>query len=489
MQQYKTMKIKIDLSNLEQCLPKNLTPQKRDKFKTLFYSKMALLMHEMYKGKITSFPKAAFWGPAWLNIWYTPGVSAPTLAIKNKEEDSCKLTNRASKVAIVSDGTRVLGLGNCGPQSALAVMEGKALLMNRLGAIDAEPLCINSKDENGINQAQKIIDFVQMVSPSYSAINLEDISQPNCYKVLDELKETCPIPVWHDDAQGTACITCAALINALKVAGKKIEKVKIIMFGAGAANTSTATFLFALGANPKNMILFDSKGPLHKNRTDLKNNPNYYKQWALCQKTNAKQIASKEEAFKDADVLIAFSRPGPDIIAPELIKLMAKRAIVFACANPVPEIYPEDAIKAGAFIVGTGRGDFENQINNSLCFPGILKGVLLCGAKKITDTMALAAAKAIAKRAQDTTLNRHHILPDSNDMEVYPLQAAAVTAQAQKEGLATIKITPKQVYAQVKAEIIKRDKMSKLLIKNNFIKKPAQSLIEKVFKQTLKEVL
>ncbi len=483
------MKIKTDLSNLEQCLPKNLNAQKKDAFKTLFYSKMALVMHERYKGKIASFPKAAFWGPAWLNIWYTPGVSAPTLAIKNKEETSYTLTNRANKVAIVSDGTRVLGLGNCGPKSALAVMEGKALLMNRLGAIDAEALCIDSLDENGQNNAKKIIDFVRMVSPSYSAINLEDISQPNCYKVLDELKRDCPIPVWHDDAQGTACITCAALINALKVAGKKIDKVKIVLFGAGAANTSTATFLFALGAKPQNMILFDSKGPLHKNRTDLKNNPNYYKQWSLCQKTNLKNINSKEEAFKDADVLIAFSRPGPNVIEPDLIKLMAKRAIVFACANPVPEIYPEEAIKAGAFIVGTGRGDFENQINNSLCFPGILKGVLLCGAKKITDTMAIAAAKAIAKRAQDTALNRHHILPDSNDREVYPLQAAAVAAQAQKEGLATIKITPKQVYKQVKAEITKKDKISKLLIKNKFIKKPSQSLIEKVFKQTLKEIL
>lgn len=483
------MKIKIDLSNLEKCLPKNISSQKKDEFKTLFYSKIALLMHDFYKGKITSFPKVAFWGPAWLNIWYTPGVSAPTLAIKNKEKSSLNLTNRASKVAIISDGSRVLGLGNCGPKSALAVMEGKALLMNRLGAIDAEALCINSCDKEGQNQAQKIIDFAKMVSPSYSAINLEDISQPNCYIVLDELKETCPIPVWHDDAQGTACITCAALINALKVAGKKIEKVKIVLFGAGAANTSIASFLFALGANAKNMILLDSKGPLHKNRTDLKNNPSYYKQWGLCQKTNAKNITTKEDAFKDADVLIAFSRPGPDIIAPELIKLMAKRAIVFACANPVPEIYPEEALKSGAFIVGTGRGDFENQINNSLCFPGILKGVLLCGAKKITDTMALAAAKAIAKRAQDTILNRHHILPDSNDIEVYPLQAAAVAAQAKKEGLATIKITSKQVYAQVKAEIAKRDKITKILIKNNLIKRPPQSLIEKVFKQTLKEVL
>lgn len=483
------MKIKIDLSNLEQCLPKNISPQKKDEFKTLFYSKIALLMHEKSQGKTASFPKAGFWGPAWLNIWYTPGVSAPTLAIKKQQELSYNLTNKANKIAVLSDGSRVLGLGNCGPQSALAVMEGKALLMNRLGAVEAEPLCIDSRDENGVNQANKIIDFARMVSPSYSAINLEDISQPNCYKVLDELKKFCPIPVWHDDAQGTACITCAALINALKVAGKKIDKVKIVLFGAGAANTSIATFLLALGANAKKMILLDSKGPLNKKRTDLKNNPNYYKQWGFCQKTNGANIATKEEAFKDADVLIAFSKPGPDIISPDLIKLMAKRAIVFACANPVPEIYPEQAIKAGAFIVGTGRGDFENQINNSLCFPGILKGVLLCRAKKITDTMALAAAKAIAKRAQDTLLNRHHILPDKTDLEVYPLQAAAVAAQAQKEGLATIKISPKQVYNQVKKEIKLRRKIDNFLVKSGFIKKPSQSSIEKVFKQTLKEIL
>lgn len=483
------MKIKTDLSNLEKCLPKNISPQKKDEFKTLFYSKMALAMHEISRGKTASFPKAPFWGPAWLNIWYTPGVSAPTLAIKKQENLSYTLTNRASKVAVISDGTRVLGLGNCGPKAALAVMEGKALLMNTLGAVEAEALCIDSRDENGQNNPDKIIAFANMVSPSYSAINLEDISQPNCYKVLDTLREICPIPVWHDDAQGTACITCAALINALKVAGKKIDKIKIILFGAGAANTSIASFLFALGAEAKKMILFDSKGPLHKNRIDLKNNPNYYKQWGLCQKTNFANIATKEEAFKDADVLIAFSRPGPDIISPDLIKLMNKKAIVFACANPVPEIYPEQALEAGAFIVGTGRGDFENQINNSLCFPGILKGVLLCGAKKITDTMALAAAKAIAKRAQDTTLNQHHILPDKTDMEIYPLQAAAVAAQAQKEGLATIKISAKKVYAQVKQEMIMRKKINALLIKSGFIKKPSQKLIEQIFKQTLKEVL
>ena len=483
------MKIKIDLSNLEQALPKNISSQKKDAFKTLFCSKLALAMHEQTKGKTASFPKAGFWGPSWLNIWYTPGVSAPTLAIKNNQEQSYNLTSRAGKVAIISDGSRVLGLGNCGPQSALSVMEGKALLMNRLGAIEAEPLCIDSRDEQGQNQPAKIIDFARMISPSYGAINLEDISQPNCYKVLDALRENCSIPVWHDDAQGTACITCAALINALKLAHKKIDKVKIVLFGAGAANTSTASFLLSLGADAKNMILFDSKGPLHKNRVDLKNNPSYYKQWSFCKKTNAGNITTKEEAFKNADVLIAFSKSGPDIIAPELIKLMAKKAIVFACANPVPEIYPEQALKAGAFIVGTGRGDFENQINNSLCFPGILKGVLLCRAKKITDTMALAAAKAIAKRAQDTLLNEHHILPDADDLEVYPLQAAAVAAQAQKEGIATLKISPKQVYLQVKQEISMRRKINKMLIKSGFIKKPSQALIEKIFKQTLKEIL
>ena len=483
------MRLKTDLTNLEKCLPKNISVQKKQEFKTLFYSKMALEMHKLCQGKTASFPKVAFWGPSWLNIWYTPGVSAPTLAIKKQEDLSYTLTNRAAKVAIISDGSRVLGLGNCGPQAALTVMEGKALLMNRLGAVEAEPLCINSTDKDGKNQAQKIIDFALMVSPSYSAINLEDISQPNCYKVLDTLRDTCPIPVWHDDAQGTAAITCAALINALKLAGKKIDKVKIILFGAGAANTSIASFLFALGADPKNTILFDSKGTLHKNRKDLKDNPNYYKQWALCNKTNGKNITTKEEAFNQADVLIAFSRPGPDVIAPSLIKLMAKKAIVFACANPVPEIYPEQALKAGAFIIGTGRGDFENQINNSLCFPGILKGVLLCKAKKITDTMALAAAKAIAKRAQNTTFDRHHILPDKTDLEIYPLQAAAVAAQAQKEGLAQEKISPKQVYKLVKQEMLSRQKINTFLIKSGFIKKPSQSLVNKIFKQTLEEIL
>lgn len=482
------MKINLSLKNLEEFLPKHLSADERVKAKTLFFKKLALKMHRFYGGKTAVMPNAPVFSAEWFNVWYTPGVSAVSTAIRDNNLTSFDFTNRVSKVAVVSDSTRVLGDGDCTPSGGLGVMEGKALLMKYLGGINADALCINSKDSDGKPSAQKIIDFVKMVSPSYGAINLEDISQPNCYKVLDTLRKECDIPVWHDDAQGTACVTAAALLNALFLAEKKIENAKIVLYGAGAANSTVADFIIKLGANPANIILFDQKGALHLGRKDIEENKDFYKQWALCKITNPQHFTTEEQAFNGADALIALSKQGPNTIKQEWVKLMADKAIVFACANPVPEIYPQQAKEAGAFITATGRGDFENQVNNSLCFPGILKGVLLCRAKTISDNMALAAARAIAKYTRDTGLSVNRILPLMTEIEVYALQAAAVARAASQDGLAQIEISEEDVYNIAKQDIAAAQNLTEQLTQSGFIKTPPQDVIAETMEEVLKEL-
>ena len=478
------MSTEINLNNLEEFLPKHLDGEQKAKAKTLFYKKLAVKMHKFYGGKIAVMPKAGIFDINWFNVWYTPGVSAISTSIRDNNDASFDLSNRANAVAVVSDSTRVLGDGDCTPPGGLGVMEGKAMLMKYLGGIDAVALCINNRGADGKPDADKIIDFVKMCAPSFGAINLEDISQPNCYRVLDTLRKECDIPVWHDDAQGTACVTAAGLINALILAVKDIAKCKIILYGAGAANTTIAKFLILLGADAGNIIVFDSKGTLNSSREDLKNNPGSYKQWELCTLTNKQNIAAVEDAFKNADVLVALSKPGPDVIKPQWVSMMAPKAIVFACANPVPEIYPDTAKAAGAYIVATGRGDFANQVNNSLCFPGILKGVLLCRAKTITDTMAIIAAQTIAKRARDIGITTENILPLMTDVEVYALQAAAIARAAWDEGVARINISYEEAYERAKTDILQTQAFTNRLTDEGFIKTPPASMI----KETLEDV-
>ncbi len=425
----------ISLNNLSEAFPNDFTEEQKAQAQTLFLKALAEKAHQFYKGKIQIMPKIPIWGFNWLSVWYTPGVSKISTIIRDHNDASFELSNRGNTVAVISDSTRVLGDGDCTPAGGLGVMEGKAFLMKYLAGIDAIPLCIDSKDENGENNPQKIIDFVKMCQHSFGAVNLEDISQPNCFKVLDEL-QSCSIPVWHDDAQGTACVTLAALINALKLAEKKITDARIVLFGAGAANTTVARLLIKDGADPSKIIIFDVHGALDSNRADMQNDLRYYRQWELCSQTNPNKIQNIEEAMKQADVLIALSTPGPNVIKPEWIKLMASRAIVFACSNPVPEIYPYAAKQAGAFIVATGRGDFPNQVNNSLGFPGILKGALLVRAKKITDNMAIAAAHAIASFAEQRGITPENIIPNMEETQVFPHIAAAVGTQAIKDGVA-----------------------------------------------------
>ena len=473
------------LNHLEHFFPKDFDEAQIAKAKTLFYKKLSLFAHDFYRGKMMTLPKVPIESLNWFNAWYTPGVSAISTTIRDDNNRSFQLSNRSNTVAVVSDSTRVLGDGDCTPPGGLGVMEGKALIMKYLGGIDATALCIDSRDENGEHQAQKIIDFVKMVQPSFGAVNLEDISQPNCFRVLDELREACDIPVWHDDAQGTACVTLAGVLNALKIVGKRLEDVKIVLYGSGAANCSIARLMMEDGAKPENIILFDSKEALHKNRSRYANDPRYYPQWNLCQITNPQCINTEEEAFKGADVLVALSKPGPDTIKPEWISLMAEKASVFVCANPVPEIYPHVAKAAGAYIVATGRGDFPNQVNNSVCFPSILKGTLLVSSRKITDEMAVCAAHAIADFAERQGITTEHIMPTMMDSALFPEVAAAVGECAVKAGLARTPLTRSEIHELAKRDIDETHRIMDLLVNENIIQRFPETEIKRILEEVV----
>lgn len=481
-------KVSLNLNNLNRVFPDEFTEEQLAKAKTLFLKYLSESAHRYYGGKIEMVPKAPVYGFNWFNVWYTPGVSKISTTIRDSQDTSFQLSNRGNLVAVVSDSTRVLGDGDCTPPGGLGVMEGKAFLMKYLGGVDAVALCIDSKDKDGNSDPEKIIEFVKMVQHSFGAINLEDISQPNCFKVLDVLREECDIPVWHDDAQGTACVTLAGLINALKLAGKKIEEVKVVLYGAGASNTTIARLLLADGADPKRMIIFDSKGALHKGRSDIESDERFYRKWELCNQTNPEDIETMDEAMKDADVLISLSQPGPDIIKPEWVKSMAEKSIVFACANPVPEIYPYKAKEAGAFIVATGRGDFPNQVNNSIGFPGILKGALMVRARKITDGMAIAAAHSLAEYAVKRGIDPENIVPSMEEAEVFPVEAADVALQAIKENVARVNISWQDAFDIAKKDIERARNLTHSMTENGFIKQPDQKIIDEALNKAIEQV-
>jgi malate dehydrogenase (oxaloacetate-decarboxylating) len=481
-------KLNLELKNLDKVFPDYFTPEQIAKSKTLFLKRLSELAHKHYGGKIQTVPKAPIPGFNWFNVWYTPGVSKVSTEIRENNDVSYEMSNRGNLVAVVSDSTRVLGDGDCTPPGGLGVMEGKAYLMKYLGGIDAIALCIDSKNEHGVNDPDKIIDFVKMAQHSFGAINLEDISQPNCFKVLDILREECDIPVWHDDAQGTACVTLAGLINALKLANKNIADVKIVMLGAGASNTTIARLIMADGANPGNLILFDTKGSLHRDRQDLKEDTRFYRKWEICQSTNPGKIKTYEEAVKGADVIIALSKPGPNVIKSDWIRSMADKPIVFACANPVPEIYPCTALEAGAYIVATGRGDFPNQVNNSLGFPGILKGALLVRARKITDNMAIAAAHSISGFAQKKGMDPDHIVPTMDETDVFKEEAAAVAMQAIKDGVERIKLSWDEVYQKASEDINHARELTKSMMARGFIKAPPEEMLQEALEWAIKNV-
>ena len=422
----------------------------------------ALKLHPFYKGKIEVALKCCVRGYEDFAIWYSPGVAEPCKKIAENKEDVYKYTNKGNFVAVVSDGTRVLGLGDIGPEASMPVMEGKALLFKYLGGVDAFPICVDTKDPD------ELIDFVKKLQPTFGGINLEDISSPKCFYVLDRLRKECHIPVWHDDQQGTALVTVAGLINALKIVGKEMGKVKISMIGAGAANICTIRLLIAAGVDPKNVIMCDSKGALHKGRTELKEK--YAEKWEICQTTNADGITGgPEEAIPGTDVLIGLSKPGPDTIKKEWIEKMNSDAIVFACANPVPEIWPWEAKEAGARIVATGRSDFPNQVNNSLGFPALFRGVLDVQATTITDGMCIAAAEELALCAAGEKLNPEKIIPDMSDWETFPRVATATALKAIEEGVARLNLSRDEIYQKALESIQRSQKLTNCMMDEGFI--------------------
>ena len=471
--------IRLDLSNLKDLFPSDFTHDQVASAQTLFLKELALLSHKFYGGKMVTIPKAGVYGFNWFNVWYTPGVSKISTSIRDDNDLSFDLSNRGNLVAVVSDSTRVLGDGNVTPPGGLGVMEGKAFLMKYLGGVDATALCVDSRDEEGNNDPDRIINFVRMLQPSFGAVNLEDISQPNCYKVLDTLRDSCDIPVWHDDAQGTGCVTVAGLLSALKLVDKPIEDVKVFMLGAGASNTTIARLMIQAGADPKKMVIFDSRGSLSTKREDLQKDKRFYRKWELCESTNPNFVNDHAEAAKGADVLIALSKPGPDVVKKEWIRAMGEKPIVFTCANPVPEIYPHAAKEAGAYIVATGRGDFPNQVNNSLGFPGILKGALIVRAKKVTDSMALAAARSLARSAEKKGLSKDYIIPTMEEEDVFPREATDVALQAIEDGVARVEMSEEEIFEKARKDIADSRRLIHHLMEEGFIKKCPKELIQK----------
>jgi malate dehydrogenase (oxaloacetate-decarboxylating) len=410
----------------------------------------ALALHPFYKGKIETTLKCCVRDFNDFAIWYTPGVSKPCLDIRDHPEKVYEYTNKWNTVAVVSDGTRVLGMGDIGPKAGMPVMEGKSLLYKYLGGVDGFPLMVDSKNP------EDLIKVVKLLQPGLGGVNLEDISNPKCFYVLDTLRAECEIPVWHDDQQGTACVTLAGLINALKVVGKKMSDVNIVFIGAGASNVAITRLIFAYGATPALCRVVDSKGILHKQRADLEaRKAEYVDKWKLCNITNADgRSGGIAEALEGADVCIALCQPGPDTIRKEWVAKMAKEAVLFACANPIPEMWPWDAKEAGVRVVATGRSDFANQVNNSLGFPGIFRGTLDVRAKTITDEMCIAAAVELAKMAEENGLTEDHIMPTMDEVDVFPREAAAVAMKAIEQGVALITdLTYEQEYANAGAMI------------------------------------
>lgn len=426
-------------------------------------SKIAQKLHPFYRGKIEVVPKCRIRDFNDFALWYTPGVAQVCKDIQKTPELVYEYTNKWNSVAVISDGTRVLGLGDIGPEAGLPVMEGKALLYKYLGGVDAYPVCLDTKD------TEAFISTVKILQPSFGGVNLEDIEQPKCFTILRRLRKECRIPVWHDDQQGTALVTVAGLINALKVVRKKMSNIKIAMVGAGSANICIARLLMTSGANPQNIIMTDTKGTLHKGRTELEHS--YPEKWEICRLTNREQVkGSIPEAMENADVLIALAKSGPGVIQKEWISKMAKGPIVFTCANPVPEIWPWEAKEAGAAVVATGRSDFPNQVNNSLGFPGVFRGTLDVRASTITDEMCLEASHELARCIKDSALRPDKLLPTMDDWEVYPRIAAAVGRKAIEQKIAEKPMSRQKIYENAK-EMIHRSRMiTQTMMKKGLIK-------------------
>ena len=426
----------------------------------------AKILHKFYGGKTEMVPKACIRSFDDFSIWYSPGVAEPCKQIAENPEMAYDLTCKWNTVAVVSDGTRVLGLGDIGPEAAMPVMEGKGMLFKYLGGVDSVPICLDTKDPD------KIIETVRLIAPSFGGINLEDISNPKCFDILDELRNDCKVPVWHDDQQGTATVEVAGAINALKLVGKKLETANFTIIGAGAASIAISRLLLNVGVNPKNMCVCDSKGILNTAREDLEGS--FRQKWELAQKTDgAGKTGGMKEAIKGSDIIIAASKPGPGTINPEYLDAMADDAILFATANPIPEIWPWEAKEHGVKIFATGRSDFPNQVNNSMGFPAIFRGVLDVRATTITDTMCLAAAEELAKCAEENGIHEEYIIPTMAEKDVFPRVAVAVAMQAQKEGVAKLKLSADELMEKATFMINRSRNLTAAMMKDGFIKDPS----------------
>lgn len=388
------------------------------------YAEESLKLHEQWNGKIEVISRVKLETRDDLSLAYTPGVAQPCLEIQKDINKSYELTRRSNLVAVITDGTAVLGLGDIGPEAGMPVMEGKCVLFKAFGDVDAIPLCVKSKD------VDEIVKTVQLISGSFGGINLEDISAPRCFEIERRLKEVCDIPIFHDDQHGTAVVCLAAMMNALKLTGKKLDEIRVVTSGAGAAGIAIIKLLIALGL--KDVVLCDRKGAIYKGREGLNT-----EKAEMAEITNRQmRKGSLADVIKGADVFIGVSAPG--CVTPEMVKSMAKDPIIFAMANPTPEIMPDLAKEAGAAVVGTGRSDFPNQINNVLAFPGIFRGALDVRASEINDAMKIAAAKAIASFVTDEQLSPDYIIPSALDKSVASAVALAVAQAAKDTGVARI---------------------------------------------------
>lgn len=384
----------------------------------------SLKLHEANRGKLSVISKVSVKNREDLSLAYSPGVAEPCRKIQEKKEEVYRYTSRGNMVAVVTDGTAVLGLGDIGPEAALPVMEGKAVLFKEFGGVDAFPICLDTKD------TEEIIATVKRIAPGFGGINLEDISAPRCVEIETRLKEELDIPVFHDDQHGTAIVVVAGLINALKLLHKKVEEIKVVINGIGAAGSSIAKLILQLGVPGKNMLLVGIDGILNRNTSEDYNQ--IHKELAF-QTNDACQTGNLKDALQEADVFIGVSVGG--IVSPEMIKTMNRDAIVFAMANPTPEIMPEEAKKAGARIVGSGRSDYPNQINNVLVFPGLFKGALRAKSKKITEEMKMAAAVGLAKLISEEELKEDYIIPGAFDPRVAETVAKEVEKVAKEQGI------------------------------------------------------
>lgn len=428
---------------------------------------MATELHRLYGGKLEVVPRVPLLSIEDFSLWYTPGVAGPVRRIAEEGEDaSLEYSWRWNLVAVVSDGSRVLGLGDVGPSAALPVMEGKCLLFKYLGGVDCVPLVVRAKETD------EMVRLLRLLEPSFGGVNLEDIESPKCFALYEELSRSLEIPVWHDDQHGTATVVLAAVLAALRLVGKRPEDVKVVLFGAGAANIATYRHLKLAGFRPGSLVAVDSRGVLHREREDLKEMARF-NPWkhALVVETNAENARTLEEAFKGADVLIAASRPGPGVVRTDWIRLMNRDPVVLALANPVPEIWPWEAKEAGARVVATGRSDLPNQVNNSLSFPAVFRGALTVRAKRITDEMLQAAAHALVRYVEETGLSEERIVPRMDEREAYVREAVAVAEKAVELGLARRTVGRSTIETEVREVIDRVQKLTRSLNEAGLIRR------------------